>query len=136
MYVVYYTTFVGQSLTKIQNSQYLIWVKKRSMAVHVTLILGLSYTVNMDLGNCSIDYLTNDKTGTVVIHDGHIHMRNPFFTMNFDKFAFNGVVCIHDTLSGQLIDFLNFEITGMISRNGQVEVNHTRLVTCIIHQSC
>jgi len=52
---------------------------------------GLSYTVNMDLGNCSIDYLTNDETGTVIIHDGHIHMRNPFFTMNFDKFAFNGV---------------------------------------------
>jgi len=52
---------------------------------------GLSYTVNMDLGNCSIDYLTNNETGTVVIHDGHIHMRNPFFTMNYDKFAFNGV---------------------------------------------
>ena len=46
----------------------------------------------MDLGNCSIDYLTNDETGTVIIHDGHIHMHNPFFTMNIDKFAFNGVV--------------------------------------------
>jgi len=52
---------------------------------------GLSYTINMDLGNCSIDYLTNDETGTVIIHDGHIHMHNPFFTMNIDKFAFNGV---------------------------------------------
>ena len=53
---------------------------------------GLSYTINMDLGNCTIDYLTNDESGSVVIHDGHIHIENPFFEMNYDLFAFNGVV--------------------------------------------
>ena len=46
----------------------------------------------MDLGNCTIDYLTNDESGSVVIHDGHIHIENPFFEMNYDLFAFNGVV--------------------------------------------
>jgi len=51
---------------------------------------GLSYTINMDLGNCTIDYLT-DQSGSVIIHDGHIHMENPFFDMNYDLFAFNGV---------------------------------------------
>ena len=59
--------------------------------------LGLSYTINMDLGNCTIDYLTNDESGSVVIHDGHIHIDNPFFEMNYDLFAFNGVVMLSFT---------------------------------------
>ena len=54
---------------------------------------GLSYTISADYGNCSVGYLSGpDETGTVINHDGHIHMHNPFFTMNIDKFAFNGVV--------------------------------------------
>ena len=52
----------------------------------------------MDLGNCTIDYLTNDESGSVVIHDGHIHIENPFFEMNYDLFAFNGVVKFRDDL--------------------------------------
>ena len=56
---------------------------------------GLSYMINMDLGNCSVDYLTNDETGTVIIHDGHVIMRNPFFFMNIGLFAFNGIVSIY-----------------------------------------
>ena len=86
-------------------------IQNNSINENLLFIQGLSYTINMDLGNCTIDYLTNDesgmyicnlfkafnvliyfKLGTVAIHDGHIHMQNPFFTMNFDKFAFNGVV--------------------------------------------
>ena len=54
---------------------------------------GLSYTISADYGNCSVDYLSGpDETGTVININGHIHMHNPFFTMNIDKFAFNGVV--------------------------------------------
>ena len=54
---------------------------------------GLSYTISADYGNCSVDYLSGlDQTGTVININGHIHMHNPFFTMNIDKFAFNGVV--------------------------------------------
>ena len=56
---------------------------------------GLSYTISADYGNCSVDYLSGpDETGTVININGHIHMHNPFFTMNIDKFAFNGVVTI------------------------------------------
>jgi len=53
---------------------------------------GLSYTISADYGNCTVGYLSGpDETGTVINHDGHIHMHNPFFTMNIALFAFNGV---------------------------------------------
>ena len=59
---------------------------------------GLSYTISKDWGNCTIDYLEDDESGTVVIHEGHIHMRNPFISIQRgDKFAFNGVVRSHLT---------------------------------------
>ena len=55
-------------------------------------LTGISYSISQDYGNCSVDYLLNDQTGTVIIHDGHVHIRNPFFLMNFAKFAFTGEV--------------------------------------------
>ena len=55
-------------------------------------LTGLSYTINQDYGNCSVGYLVNDQTGTVVTENGHVHMNNPFFVMNFGRFAFNGEV--------------------------------------------
>jgi len=36
-------------------------------------LTGLSYTISQDFGNCSVDYLLNDQTGTVIIHDHHVH---------------------------------------------------------------
>jgi len=53
-------------------------------------LTGLSYTISHDFGNCSVDYLTNDQSGTVVDEHGRPHIKNPFFMMNFNKFAFNG----------------------------------------------
>ena len=55
-------------------------------------LTGLSYTINQDVGNCSVGYLVHDQSGTVVVENGHVHMNNPFFVMNFGRFAFNGEV--------------------------------------------
>ena len=56
---------------------------------------GLSYIVNRDFGNCSIEYMTaDDGEGDIHIdEDGHIHMTDPMHYWKMkEKFAFNGVV--------------------------------------------
>jgi len=55
-------------------------------------VTGLSYTISKDFGNCTIDYLEDDGTGDVNIHDGHVHMNNPFLDLTGgNKFTFNGM---------------------------------------------
>jgi len=55
-------------------------------------LTGLSYTISKDYGNCTIDYLEHDSTGDVHVHDGHIHMYNPFMDLiGGNKFVYNGM---------------------------------------------
>lgn len=73
---------------------------------------GLSYTINKDFGNCSIEYIINDSEGgNGDIHidpDGHIHMTNPmdYWRMK-KKFAYNGVYAER----GAMVDsFINSDL--------------------------
>ena len=65
------------------------------------MLLGLSYTISKDFGNCTVDYLENDESGDVIMHDGHIHMSNPFMDlMGGNKFTYNGMVGLYQYLIG------------------------------------
>merc|ERR1719341_1901765 len=55
-------------------------------------ITGLTYIISKDFGNCTVDYLKNDESGDVIMHDGHVHMSNPFMDlMGSNKFTYNGM---------------------------------------------
>ena len=55
---------------------------------------GLSYTIDKDLGNCTVSTLEDSNDfGDQIQEGGRIHMRNPFYLITQGaKFAFNGVV--------------------------------------------
>lgn len=53
-------------------------------------VSGLTYSINQELGNCTIQRIDESHDGTD--DHGHVHMMNPLYMFfNGDKFSFNGV---------------------------------------------